>query len=112
MVDQVLQKSLLCFDPYDLKPHIVVKKYTAPIHLGEYLIAYLFMEIVVCNYVFFEDHRSIFHPLPPLVVERKCVLQVFLLLSKLIFPTSTFDMKFLKFPHIFFHFQDCLLFLI
>jgi hypothetical protein len=42
MVDQVLQKSLLCFDPY-----VVVKKYIAPIHLGEYLIAYIFMEIVV-----------------------------------------------------------------
>jgi hypothetical protein len=89
----------------------VVEKYIAPIHLGEYLVAYFFMEIVVCNCAFFEDHQSIFHTLPPLVVETKCALQV-LLFSKLICPTSNSDMGFLKFPHIIFHFQDCLLFII
>jgi len=43
----------------------MVKKYTTPTHLGEYLIAYLSMEIVVWNHVFYEDHQSILHTLPP-----------------------------------------------
>jgi hypothetical protein len=39
----------------------MAEKYIAPIHLGEYSIASLSMEIIICNYAFSEDHKSIFH---------------------------------------------------
>jgi hypothetical protein len=39
------------------------------------------------------------------VVETTCVLQVFFLFSKLVFPTLDFDMGFLGFAHTPFHFQ-------
>ncbi len=55
-IDKVLHKSLFRFDPYDFEPQIMVEKYIAPFHLGEYWIAYLSMEIVVYNYAFSEDH--------------------------------------------------------
>jgi hypothetical protein len=35
MVDQVLQKSLLCLNLFDYELHIAIYKYTTPTHLGE-----------------------------------------------------------------------------
>jgi hypothetical protein len=63
--------------------------------LGEYLTASLSMEIVVYDYAFSEDHQSILHALPPLVLETTYALRVFLLSSKLICPTSYSNMGFL-----------------
>jgi hypothetical protein len=56
---------------------------------------YFSMGIVVCNHAFFEDHRSILHIVPPLVVKPTCALQVFPMFSKLVYPTLDFDMGFL-----------------
>jgi hypothetical protein len=47
---------MLYLDFYDFEPHIATKKYIALIHLGEYLNASLFVEIIICNYAFFKDH--------------------------------------------------------
>jgi hypothetical protein len=74
MINQVLQKKLLCLDLCNHEPHIATKKYIVPSHLGEYLITSLFVEIVTCNYAFSKDHQSILHTLPPFVVETTCVL--------------------------------------
>ncbi len=82
------------------KPHIVIEKSTAPTHLGESSTTSLFMEIIIYNYVFSEDPKSKFHTIPPLVVKTTCASHAFLLLSKLIYPTSNFDMGFYK-PYIF-----------
>ncbi len=71
-VDQVLQKSLLRLNLFDFEPQIVVEKYVAPTHLGKYLTTFLFMEVVIYNYAFFKDPQSIFHAVPPLVVETTC----------------------------------------
>jgi hypothetical protein len=71
----------------------MVEKYITPTHLSEYLITFLSMDIVIYNYVFSEDHMSILHALPPLVVKLTCVLQVIFLFSKLV--TLDFDMWFL-----------------
>jgi hypothetical protein len=79
MVDQVLQKSLFCLDPYDFKPHIVAGKYITPTHLGENSIASMCVEIIICNCAFSENHQYILHALPPLVVETTSLLHVFLL---------------------------------
>jgi hypothetical protein len=65
------------------------------IHLGEYSIASLCVEIIICNCAFFEDHQSIFHALPALVVEMTFVMQVFLLFLEFVYPTLDFDMGFL-----------------
>ncbi len=85
MTDQVLLKSLLRLDPYDSKPQIATKKYITPMHLGEYSTASFYVEIIIYNHAFFEDHQSIFHALPPLVVET-CVMHVFF--SIIIIPLS------------------------
>jgi hypothetical protein len=68
------------------------------------------VEIVVCNYVFFEDPQSIFHTIPLLVIETTYALKVFPLLSKPVGPTSNFDMGFLQALHSPIHCQDYLLF--
>jgi len=48
---------------------IAIEKYIAPIHLGEYSTTSLFVEIVVYDYAFSKNHKSILHALPPFVVE-------------------------------------------
>ncbi len=101
MVDEVLQKSLFHLDLFNSEPHIVTETHITPIHLGEQLIASLYAEIIVCNYAFFKDPKSILHVIPLLVVETTCALQVFHLFSKLFYPTSNSDMGFCK-PCIFF----------
>jgi len=68
------------------------------------------MEIIVCNYAFFENPESISHTVPLLVLEMRCALQVFLLFIELEYPTLDFDMGFLCALHICLHFQDCLLY--
>ncbi len=62
MINQVLQNFLLCLDLCDYEPHITTKKYIVPSHLGEYLIASLFVEIVTCIYAFSKDHNPYFTP--------------------------------------------------
>jgi len=91
----VLQKSLLYLDPCNFEPQITMEKYTTPIHLDEHLTTFLSMEIIVCNYAFFEDRQSIFHALPPFMVETTYALHVFLLCSKFVCPTLDFNMGFL-----------------
>jgi hypothetical protein len=73
----------------------MTKKYIAPTHLGEYSIASLFMEIIVYNYAFSKDHKSILHAISPLLIKTTCALHVFPLFLKLICPTSDSDMGFL-----------------
>jgi hypothetical protein len=68
------------------------------------------VDIIIYNCAFSENHQSILHALPPLVVKTTCVLQIFLLFSQLTYPTSNFDMGFMLSLHIPFHFHDYLMF--
>ncbi len=43
-------------DLYNCELQIMVEKYIAPTHLGEYSTAFLFVDIVVYNYASFKDH--------------------------------------------------------
>jgi hypothetical protein len=53
------------------------------------------VEIVVWSCAFFEDPKSIHPAIPLLVVETTYAPQAFLLFSKLVYPTSNFEMGFL-----------------
>jgi len=90
-----MQKSLICLDFFNFKPLNIAEKYIAPIHLGEYSIISLFVATVIYNFAFSEDPQSIFHIVPPFVVETTCALQVFPLFLRLVCPTLDFDMGFL-----------------
>jgi hypothetical protein len=82
VINQVLQKIMLHLDLYNCEPQIMVDKYIAPTHLGEYSIVFLYVEIVIYNCAFFKNHQSILRTLPPFVVEMTYVMHVFLLFSK------------------------------
>jgi hypothetical protein len=68
------------------------------------------LEIIICNCAFSEDPQFIFHAIPFLVVETTCALQVFPLFLKLVCLILDSYMGFLEAVHIFFHFQDCFMF--
>jgi hypothetical protein len=102
--------SLLRLDLCDSKLQIIANMYTTTTHLGEYSTSFISMEIIVCNCAFFENHQSILHALPSLVVKTICVMQVCLLFSKLVSPTSDSNMVFLYFAHTPFHFNECFIF--
>jgi hypothetical protein len=104
--------SLLHLDLCDFKLQIIANMYTITTHLGEYSTSFISTEIVICNCAFFENHQSILHALPPLVVKTICVLQVCRLFLELVSPTSDSNMVFLYFAHTPFHFHECFLFVL
>jgi len=73
----------------------VTEKYTAPIHLGEWSIAFISVEIIIYNCAFSKDPQSIFHTVPLFVVEMTGASHALPFFSKLVCPTLYFDMGFL-----------------